>query len=324
MLTLALASKLLALLLTVATGWLVGRAGWLGDGSPSRVIGLVALHVFIPALLFRTAARVDLQSLPWTMLLALFVPMLAWQLLQWVWQRRDAALAPGAAGTRALATTFGNTVQVGIPMAAALFGEAGLALHVTIVSLHALVLLPLLTALTELEFARRGVVASDRASLARTLAGTLRNTIVHPVVLPVLLGLAWHLVGTPLPAVIDEVLALLASAVVPLCLVLIGLSLAEHGLARHGSAALRLAALKLLVTPAIVLVTAHWGFGLAGLPLAVVVMLAALPIGANAQIFAQRYGTLEAEIGAGIVLSTLAFALTGPLWLLALSRLAAP
>jgi predicted permease len=322
--TLALASKLLSLLLTVATGWLVGRAGWLGQHSPSRVLGLVALHVFIPALLFRTAARVDLTTLPWTMLLALFLPLLAWQVLQWTWLRREPSPPPGAAGTRALATTFGNTVQVGIPVAAALFGDAGLALHVTIVSLHALVLLPLLTALTELEFARRGVDDGDRRSLARTLAGTLRNTVVHPVVLPVLLGLAWHLVGTPLPALVDDVLALLASAVVPLCLVLIGVSLAEHGLARHGASALRLAGLKLLVTPALVLVSAHWVFGLAGLPLAVVVMLSALPIGANAQIFAQRYRTLEAEVGAAVVLSTLAFALTGPLWLLLLSRLAAP
>ncbi len=320
--TLALGAKLLSLLLTVAAGWLLGRGRWLADAAPSRTVGLIALYLFIPALLFRTASRVDLSALPWNTLAALFVPLLAWQLLQWAWLRRDPAQPPAAAGTRALATTFGNTVQVGIPMATALFGEAGLAIHVTIVSLHALVLLSLVTALTELEQARVDPAAAG--SLASTLVTTLRHTVVHPVVLPVLMGLVWNLAGVGLPVVLDDVLRVLASAVVPVCLVLIGLTLAEHGLAGNWLGALRLAGLKLLVTPALVLVAAHWGFGLSGLALAVVVMLSALPVGANAQIFAQRYGVLEAEVSAAMVLSTVGFAVTAPLWLTALGRLGAP
>jgi predicted permease len=73
--------------------------------------------------------------------------------------------------------------------------------------------------------------------------------------------------------------------------------------------------LKLAVLPATVLVAAHWGFGLAGVPLAVAVMMAALPVGSNALIFAQRYETLEAQATASIVLSTLAFSGTAWLWL---------
>ena len=53
--------------------------------------------------------------------------------------------------------------------------------------------------------------------------------------------------------------------------------------------------LKLLALPALVLAVAHWGFGLSGLPLSVLVMMAALPVGSNALIFAQRYQTLQAE-----------------------------
>ncbi len=64
-----------------------------------------------------------------------------------------------------------------------------------------------------------------------------------------------------------------------------------------------------------VLVVARWGFGLEGIPLAVVVVMASLPVGSNALIFAQRYGTLEAETTAAIVFSTLAFMLTAPVWL---------
>jgi malonate transporter and related proteins len=60
---------------------------------------------------------------------------------------------------------------------------------------------------------------------------------------------------------------------------------------------------------------AHWGFGLAGVPLAVLVMAAALPVGSNALLFAQRYATLEGEATAAIVLSTVAFVGTSALWL---------
>ena len=46
-----------------------------------------------------------------------------------------------------------------------------------------------------------------------------------------------------------------------------------------------------------------------------VVTLAALPVGSNALIFAQRYDTLPGETSTSIVLSTLAFVVTAPLWL---------
>jgi predicted permease len=81
-----------------------------------------------------------------------------------------------------------------------------------------------------------------------------------------------------------------------------------------------LAAAKLLVLPAFVLVVAHWGFGLTGLPLAVVVMMGALPAGSNALMFAQRYEAQEAETTAAVVFSTLGFVVTAPIWLAVLAR----
>jgi predicted permease len=122
----------------------------------------------------------------------------------------------------AVAAVFGNTVQVGIPMPAALFGEAGLAVHLAIVGLHALLVPSLATTLVELDTARAGPSRGRaRRRLARTLATTARHTVIHPVVLPVLAGLAWNAPGLPLPAVAAEILTTLGQAVVPLCLILI-------------------------------------------------------------------------------------------------------
>ena len=87
----------------------------------------------------------------------------------------------------------------------------------------------------------------------------LRNTIVHPVVLPVLAGLAWNASGSSLPTVADEILQTLGQAVVPLCLVLIGVSLAYYGLRGAVRSASVLSVVKLRPAPALVLVFARWG-----------------------------------------------------------------
>ena len=318
--------KLLAIFAVVALGWVVGRLRWLGENDPARTLANAAYYIFVPALLFRTTARIDLARMPWNTAIAFFVPVLVLLAVVYLWQRRvnrGGALPIAAPSVRAISATFGNSVQVGIPMAAALFGETGLAIHVAIVSLHAMTLLTVLTALVELDLAReRRQLGHSNAHLAKTLGRTMRNTIIHPVVLPVLAGLGWNLLGLPLPTIADEILATLGQAVVPLCLVLIGMSLAYYGVKGAARGAIVLTVLKLLVLPALVLGVAHWGFGLNGLPLAVVVMMAALPVGSNALIFSQRYETLEAEATASIVFSTLGFVVTASFWLAVLALLA--
>jgi len=227
--TVAVATKLLVIMLTVALGWLAARVGWLGHQEQGQAHALVlsnlAFYLFVPALLFRTMVRLDLASLPWPLLYAYFVPALAFSLAVYAWQRRSGASSPAAPATRTVAAVYGNAVQLGIPMAAALFGETGLALHIALVSVHGLVLLTLMTVLVETDLAR----ASGGTTRWQTLRSTLRNTLIHPVVLPILLGLATNLLGLPMPEVLDQTLAGLGSAVVPLCLVLIGVSLSAYG-----------------------------------------------------------------------------------------------
>lgn len=308
--------KLVAILLMVAIGYAAGRKRWLGEGDPARVLGYTAFYVFVPALLFRTTSHIDFAAMPWRTLAAFFVPIVLLMLGLYAWQRRRAGLAAAAPSVRAITASFGNTVQLGIPMAAAMFGEKGLPIHVAIVSLHALTLLTVLTALVELDLAReRARSGRVEVHLGRMLAETARKTIIHPVVLPILAGLAWNALGAPTPALVDEVLVQFGNAVVPLCLVLIGLSLAQYGLQGAVAGALHLTMVKLVLMPAVVLAVGYFGFGLSGLPLSVVVMAAALPTGNNALIFAQRYRTLEGETTAAITVSTFGFALTAPLWL---------
>lgn len=332
--------KLPALFATVLLGWAAARWGWLTDGvrggvrgngaaaaaaDPARVLSAAAQYLFIPALLFRAMARLDFGHMPWRTLATFYGPLLVMVLVvyglkRWRLQGGGGMAVSSATAvvpaTRAVTAGFGNSVQVGVPLIAALYGDAGLAIHVAIVSLHALTLLTLCTVLAEADLARARLrrAGGGHGALGATVRVTLRATLIHPVVLPVLAGLAWNLLGLPRPTPLDEWLQLLGSAVAPLCLLLIGLSLGRQSL--HGTlrGVFSIAVLKLFVLPVLVWLTGHFVFRLEPLPLAVVVMAAALPPGSNALIFAQRYRTLETETAAATLLCTLAFALTAPLW----------
>lgn len=317
----AILLQLLTLLTVAACGYAAARTNLLGAGA-SRALSNAAFSIFAPALLFRTTATTDLATMPRTLLLAYFVPMLIMMAaIRWTMGRRH--VRPATPAVVAVTLGFGNSVQVGIPVAATLYGDEGLRLHLALVSVHALVLLGTATCWVEFDLARAaareaGLPPSWRSAGA-TVQRTVRQAVIHPVVLPVLLGFAWNVLGLPMPALMDMSLKLLGQAVVPLCLLLIGVSLAEFNLRGALAPALWMGALKLLLMPVWVGVVAALGFGLSGTPLAVVVMAAALPAGSNALLFAQRYQTLEAEVTAAVVLSTAAFVFTVPLCLWALA-----
>ena len=318
-------ARLAVIMLTIGLGALLlrvpafreGRDGRSEGVDPAHALAQLATYVLVPVLLFRTMARMDLSHMPWPVVQAYFVPVLTCALLVYALNRRERQRLGGAApATRATAAIYGNAVQLGIPLASAMFGEPGLAIHVALVSLHGVFMLTALTLLAEFDLSRSGL----RAGLWQTLGAMLRSTLIHPVVLPVLLGLAVNLSGVSLPGIADQLLIGLGVAAVPLCLLLIGMNLAHYGLRGVWRPALPQVVIKLLVQPALVLLAGHQLFGLQGLPLQVAVMMAALPVGSNSLIFAQRYRLLQAEATAAIVISTLAFALTAPIWLALASR----
>ena len=131
----------------------------------------------------------------------------------------------------------------------------------------------------------------------------LRNAIIHPVQAPILLGLLFAQTGLAIPAVLDRPIALLGQAFSPVALMLVGITLALTPVGRHWRPALLHASIKNLVHPALV-AALGLAFGLRGLPLAVMVVAASLPIGANVFLFAQRYRSSEGLITASVVVST--------------------
>jgi predicted permease len=309
------ALKLVAVFAVVGVGWLAGRLKVVGPEGAS-VLTQVAFGVFTPALLFRTTAGIAVARLPWPTLAAYFAPTLLLLLAGYGWQRLRRSPVPAGGAVRGLTLTFSNTVQLGIPVVTALYGTPGLTVHIGIVSLQSLVLLTTGTVLAETN------LNHGRPGDPRVIGQIVRRSLIHPVVLPILLGLAYNATGLAIPGPVDDVLATLGQAVVPVSLVTIGLSLHLYGVKGAVGQAVVYSLGKLVIHPALVLAVAYWGFGLRGLPLIIVVLCAALPTGSNVLLFAGRYDVLQGETTSAIVASTIGFLVTGSLWLLLLTRLA--
>lgn len=293
-------SALLPVVLLIALGFIAGKAGWIRAEATKDLSNLVFM-VLSPALLFRTMSVVHLEQLdfrPVAMYFVcaalLFVAVLAWQGLN------------RAGILMALTATFSNTVAIGTPLVGLAYGQAGLVILFALISVHALVLLTLATLVLELatvrEAATLGAAGAARHPL-RTVMEATRSGIVHPVPLPIIVGLLFAQTGWLIPTVLDRPLLLLGQAFGPLALLLVGVSLTRVPVGTQFKAALGLSLLKNLLLPALV-AGLGWATGLRGLPLAVMVVAASLPVGANVFMFSQRYGVVQDLVSASMAVST--------------------
>jgi malonate transporter and related proteins len=292
-------SSLAPVVLLIAVGLLAGRAGWIRAAAIKDLSQLVFL-VLTPALLFRTMSKVHIQQLDYRPVAAYFAAVLvifAGTLALAGFNRRAAVLA--------LSTTFGNTVMIGTPLVSLAWGQAGLVTLFTLYTVHSTVLLTSATLVLELAVAREDVREgrAEPRHIGLTVFTALRNSLLHPVPLPILAALLFAQSGLALPSIVDRPLELLGQAFTPMSLLLVGLTLSSTSIGTHWRHALALTAVKNLLHPALVVV-AGWLLGVHGVPLAVMVVVASLPIGANVFLFSQRYQVAEELITASVGLST--------------------
>ncbi|MFG5775898.1 AEC family transporter [Comamonas sp. J-3] len=310
--------SLVPVVLFIALGYLSGRLGWVKASSVRDLSNIVFL-ILTPALLFRTMSQVRVQELNLETIAVyflaaglLFVATLFWQ----------GFTTLGAA--RALAHCFSNNIMIGVPLVGMVFGEQGLVTLFTIVSVHALILMTSATIVFELAVMRQQQAAQggqrNYRAMATTVGRALKNGIIHPIPLPIICGLLFAQTGLQLPEVLDKSLQMLAQALGPIALMLVGITLFYSAVGRYVKQASRIAMVKLVLHP-VVLLAVGWLWGLRGLPLVVLATAAALPVGANVFLFTQRYEVGREEVTASIAVSTSLALLTIPLILLGLAQL---
>ncbi|WP_198378483.1 AEC family transporter [Neoroseomonas rubea] len=278
----------------VAMGWAAAAWKWM-DQAGFRALIAFTFSIASPALLFAGGTSGSTQGG-----LAAFVffmaALIVYGFVLWLGTRR-LGLPLADSGLLALNCTFGNTVMMGIPLTAAAYGQAGLAVLLALIALHSMVLLSLGTIVAEIGL-------NAHAPVGRILRATVAGVVRNPIVMSVLAALVWSTLGIPVPDALRRTLELLGAASPPLALFCLGGSLATF---RLGGALTEVAwavVLKLAAMPLLV-----WGlcllFGLGPLETAVAVTTAALPTGANAFMLARRYEVGAERSGATVLVSTL-------------------
>ena len=266
------------------------------DATGMRGLNDFVFMLAIPALLFGSVAETDALSVinvATSYFAACFlVYALALPLAFWLFRAR----LPRAA-MFGLNACYGNTVMMGVPVITAGFGPAGVPYLLAIIAFHSALLLPLASVLVD-----AGVHGNaDIRLLARTLwRGLSRN----PIILSIFAAFAWRILALPVPDALHRLLAMLGAAAPPLALFCLGASLPRlTGLSVLAEASAT-AVLKLVVLPAVVWLAGR-AMGIGGLPLAVSVVTAGMPTGANAFLLARRSAGLADASAGSVVLTTL-------------------
>ena len=200
---------------------------------------------------------------------------------------------------------------LGIPFMLGVFGRQGFEILSLIVSVHLPSMMAASIVLFELFGRSKEAAKLHPLDMLRTFARRLAG---NPLIVGILAGLAWRMLGVPMPALAGRFVGALADIAGPLALFAMGLGLRKFGISGQLGPAIVLSALKLMLMPAVALAMA-WLVGLPPLPAKVAVAAAALPSGVNSYLIATQLGTGQALASNQMSIATACAVVTTALWL---------
>ena len=280
--------------LAVFVGWLAGRLGVLGPAA-RPVLAKLNFNVLAPFLLFSVLATADVGALfsallPVSAIAAITMIVLFSLVSLLLWRRGVARTTIGS-----LAAGYVNGNNFGIPIAVYMLGDAAYSAPVVLLQL--------------LLFAPVALAVLGATVEGRTSAWVIvRSTLTNPIIVGSLLGVLVAVSGIELPPIVLDPIELIGHAAVPLMLIAYGLSLHGQRLLEPGTGrrdVLLASTLKLIAMPAVAWALGRFVFGLEGIDLYAVTVLAALPTAQNVFVFAQRYETAEVVARDTVFLTTI-------------------
>lgn len=288
----------------IGLGYLFGFRGWFPPGT-GKGLADFTFTLAVPAMLFRTVASTDLPAGAalgvWGSFFgALLATWALAALLTHVLLRRPQA----DAASIAMSSTYGNVVMLGIPLAATAYGAAANGPIAILLSVHT----PLLWLVGSMHIALAGI--SKDASMVATLRAVVIDLARNPIIMAVLAGTAWRLTGLGIAPVLDRILTILGQASVPTALVALGLGLVNFEIKGQTWTLATVCALKLVVMPLLAAALALGVFRLDPVAAGVVILFAAMPAGANAYLFANKYQRAVNSASGAVALGTVLSAVT--------------
>lgn len=281
----------------VTLGFVLARAGVFGAAA-SEALTRFMFYVAVPAMLFRTLATTALpERVPWSYIAAFygasfitFVLGIAFARWGLRWSRRDQGIAGITAG-------YSNMVMLGFPLVITAFGDAGALPLFILIALQGLLLFPATTWVVE-------VYGRTDGAQAHSLLAMLGKLVVNPVIASLLLGVGTNLLGFAVPAALGRGLDIIGAAAPACALTALGVGLAQYEIRGGLREASGFVVLKTCVHPALVWLACAL-LDIPALWTHVAVVLAAMPTGINAFIFARQYDARIEAVSKTIVVGTI-------------------
>ena len=245
-------------------------------------------YVLFPALLVESLATADIGAFrAGPLALAIVSTILITTLVTMQLRRR--LQIDGPAFTSIVQGAVRTNTYVGLALALALFGEAGLVVIALVIAMW--VPTANLVSVTLL-----GRYAADRpVNILRVIGMVARN----PLILACVAGIVLNLSGVGLPWVLEPIFELLGRGALPLGLLAVGAALDLHALGRQRRFIRLACVLKVIVMPALAY-GACAVLGIEGLTRAVLVIQAALPSSPYSYVLARELGG-DAALMSGII-----------------------
>lgn len=285
--------------LLAAVGYAARRWRLLGDTAMS-VLGWFVFHLAMLAALYVRLAQTTLTGFDARQLAAFTAGLVLTIGAGSYCAARFFDRKHGERAIWGMASGYGNTANLGIPIAMQVLGTVSFLVEVLL--LQVLIVGPVILATLDRHAAAGGGDGgADRGSIRRIATLPLRN----PVILGSALGIAASAAGFQAPALVQAPLKLLAVTAVPAALIALGASLRQPETTPDaGRAEISvIAVLKLLAQPALAC-AAGLALGLSQPALLAVVICAGLPTAQNVFVFAQQYDVAEGLAGRAVMVTT--------------------
>lgn len=294
----SLASTILTFVAIVGIGWLLRVTGRL-SARDARPINAIILYVGLPAFIIGAVhdARLNrdlavVVAIAWAVFAASL--LLAWLAV------RILKLPRATAGGFVLAATLGNTGYIGYPIAQAFLGGAALSRAIfydIFGTVGAMVLV--------------GLVIAEHYGGGERRKHPVREVLGFPAVMALVIGLVTRPI--PFSNAVSSGLGILASLVVPLIMISVGLSLRAGVMRRWLLPLAALATLKLFVAPVFAVLLGHAVLGGDVDALRLVVLQAGMPTMMLTMVVGARFELDTDFIASAILVTTVAAALSIPL-----------
>ena len=308
----ALLAVVLPVFAIVGAGYGLVRLKRFPDAGVDGVLRF-ATNFAVPILLFRAmyglefsaAFRLDHQVSFYAASACCFV--LGGLLARCVWKRRpDAAVAAG------FAAMFPNSVLLGLPVMERAYGRLD--------EIHALIVFHTpfcyFVGIAAMEICRRDSASpSGSFGLLETAAKIGKAMFHNPLVIGLTAGFAANVSGLAMPEPAAAAVDMLADAALPASLFGLGGALARYAVSKRMGETLTVTGISLFAHPALAWLLAVQVFALPAPFAQSAVVMAALPAGVNAYIFATLYGTGRETAASTVVIATALSLATIPLWL---------